>query len=65
MKLKLKVKVSAPHVNHEHLTAFLNSNNIIELDISETNLKKKLSLDDSFNNSLRTLTIDDVEFIDL
>jgi hypothetical protein len=63
LKLKLKVKVDAGHVNHKHLTAFLNSNNIIELDISE--LSQKLSLKDSFKNSLRSLKINDDKFIDL
>ncbi len=55
VRLLFKVKVYALSVDHEELTKFLNSNHIIDLDISYLN--KQLLVDDSFYQSLRSLKL--------
>ena len=63
IKLQFKLDIYCEDINHEHLTDFLNSSHIVELNIS--NLSQALSLNYTLYQSLRCLEIDDDKFIDL
>jgi hypothetical protein len=59
----LKCEIFADEINHEELTEFLNTNNIVDLEIRD--LSEKLILNDGFYKNLRFLTIDNDRFINL
>ena len=59
----MKCEIFADEINHEELTEFLNTNNIVDLEIRD--LSEKLILNDDFYKTLRFLMIDNDRFIDL
>ena len=59
----MKCDIIADEINHEELTEFLNTNNIVDLEIRD--LSEKLILNDDFYKTLRFLMIDNDRFIDL
>lgn len=59
----MKCEILADEINHEELTEFLNTNNIVDLEIRD--LSEKLFLNDGFYKTLRFLMIDNDRLIDL